>query len=284
MNKLLWSMGISVALGSAVVTGASAQQLGLDEGWSMGGQALVGGESADFTRTFNAGTRYEIVANGSENAQDIDLEILDSRGRLIRQDIRSAKEASVTFSPAYSGRYTIRLKMARASGRALAYFIVFLEDGRNAPMSRVTAAFSRLAAVTSLAQLVDYQRARTLSEQIQGGAPKDEALRKAQRAVRKSESFSDPYFWSGFVLIGDYQNKFAAPRSRRASETTVPLLTRYNSFRWRFRSTKRALRSSICRRARMCSTIRARSWDAISACWRCVPKPSDLNAPSKCWN
>ncbi len=46
------------------------------------------------------------------------------------------------------------------------------------------------------------------------GAPKDEALRKAQRAVRKSESFSDPYFWSGFVLIGDYQNKFAAPRSR----------------------------------------------------------------------
>ncbi|MFN7017901.1 MAG: hypothetical protein ACK4RG_01345 [Fimbriimonadales bacterium] len=42
----------------------------------------------------------------------------------------------------------------------------------------------------------------------------DLRTRKAQRAVRKSESFSDPYFWSGFVLIGDYQNKFAAPRSR----------------------------------------------------------------------
>ncbi len=195
MNKLLWSIGISVALGSAVVTGASAQQLGLDEGWSIGGQTLVGGESADFTRTFNAGTRYEIVANGSENAQDIDLEILDSRGRLIRQDIRSAKEASVTFSPAYSGRYTIRLKMARASGRALAYFIVFSNDGWNVPMSRVTAAFSRLAAVTSLAQLVDYQIARFYGFVMRVGETHSITLdgvgRGARAAVAVGDDFAD---------------------------------------------------------------------------------------------
>ncbi len=160
MNKRLWSIGVSLALGSAIVTGVYAQELGLDEGWSIGGQALTRGQSADFTRDFFAGTRYLIYANGSENAQDIDMEIVDSRGRVIVQDTRSLKDAAVEFSPSYSGQYTIRLKMARASGRALAFFAVFSDDGWNVPMQNVTAAFSRLTAITSLAQLADYQIAR----------------------------------------------------------------------------------------------------------------------------
>jgi|GEM_PF-4503840 len=52
MHKQLWSIGISLALGSASVTGVYAQELGLDEGWSIGGQALTRGQSADFTRDF----------------------------------------------------------------------------------------------------------------------------------------------------------------------------------------------------------------------------------------
>lgn len=43
------------------------------------------------------------------------------------------------------------------------------------------------------------------------GMAKDESLRQAQLALRKDRRFSDPYFWSGFVIIGDYQNGVGAP-------------------------------------------------------------------------
>lgn len=161
MNKRLWSIGISLALGCATMTGVYAQEVGLDEGWSIGGQALTRGQTADFTRYFSAGTHYVIYASGSTNALDIDMEILDSSGRVIVQDLRSAKDAGVQFMLNSSGLCTIRLKMASANGRALAFFTVFtVNEGWNVPMRDVTAAFSRLTAVTSLAQLADYQIAR----------------------------------------------------------------------------------------------------------------------------
>ncbi|MCX7993261.1 MAG: hypothetical protein N2651_06285 [Fimbriimonadales bacterium] len=161
MNKQLRSVGISLALGCAILAGVHAQQMGLDQGWSIGGQALRRGESADFTRYFAAGTHYVIYANGSENASDLDLQILDSRGRAIVEDTRSYKDAGVQFTVSASGQYTIRLKMARAQGRALAYFAVFtVDEGWDVPMRDVSAAFSKLTAITSLAQLADYQIAR----------------------------------------------------------------------------------------------------------------------------
>ncbi|CUU36102.1 CHAT domain-containing protein [Armatimonadetes bacterium GXS] len=37
------------------------------------------------------------------------------------------------------------------------------------------------------------------------GQPKDEALRLAQLGLLRSKQYSDPYYWSAFVLIGDYR-------------------------------------------------------------------------------
>ncbi len=37
------------------------------------------------------------------------------------------------------------------------------------------------------------------------GVPKDEALRLAQLGLLRSKQYSDPYYWSAFVLIGDYR-------------------------------------------------------------------------------
>ncbi|MCX7993262.1 MAG: CHAT domain-containing protein [Fimbriimonadales bacterium] len=45
------------------------------------------------------------------------------------------------------------------------------------------------------------------------GVSKDEALRQAQQTLLKSTKFRDPYFWSGFVLIGDYRNDSGLARS-----------------------------------------------------------------------
>jgi CHAT domain-containing protein len=42
-------------------------------------------------------------------------------------------------------------------------------------------------------------------ERLKAGDPKAEALRKAQLAVHQDPRFSHPYYWSGFLLFGDYR-------------------------------------------------------------------------------
>ncbi|MEN3000413.1 MAG: CHAT domain-containing tetratricopeptide repeat protein [Armatimonadota bacterium] len=37
------------------------------------------------------------------------------------------------------------------------------------------------------------------------GVPKDRALREAQLELRRSQQYNDPFFWAGFMLIGDYR-------------------------------------------------------------------------------
>jgi CHAT domain-containing protein len=54
------------------------------------------------------------------------------------------------------------------------------------------------------------------------GMAKDESLRQAQRTLRKDRQFSDPYFWSGFVIIGDYQNGVGAPAPQSRTNSPRP--------------------------------------------------------------
>ncbi|MCA9777379.1 MAG: CHAT domain-containing protein, partial [Candidatus Eremiobacteraeota bacterium] len=35
--------------------------------------------------------------------------------------------------------------------------------------------------------------------------PKGEALREAQLEVKNNPRYAHPYFWSGFLLFGDYR-------------------------------------------------------------------------------
>jgi CHAT domain-containing protein len=37
------------------------------------------------------------------------------------------------------------------------------------------------------------------------GAPKAEALRRAQLELLRDKRYADPYYWSGFVLMGAEQ-------------------------------------------------------------------------------
>ncbi len=57
--------------------------------------------------------------------------------------------------------------------------------------------------------LVNDEATALLMEQFyqeiaQGEVTKAEALRRAQVAILKSDKFNDPYFWSAFVLVGNW--------------------------------------------------------------------------------
>lgn len=157
MNKLQRSLGCLLAIACTAAATMQAQAR-LDTGWSLGGGALNRGGTLDVTRRFEAGKSYLIIADGDSSARDVDLLVLDSRGRVVEKDEGARKEAQVRFRPRNSGNYTIRLKMANARGRAIGYFAVFrLDGGWNVPQRDVDAAVARLAALSALVDLADYR-------------------------------------------------------------------------------------------------------------------------------
>ena len=40
---------------------------------------------------------------------------------------------------------------------------------------------------------------------LRSGVSKDEALRRAQQQLIRSDTFAHPYYWAPFVLIGDWR-------------------------------------------------------------------------------
>jgi CHAT domain-containing protein len=60
----------------------------------------------------------------------------------------------------------------------------------------------------SLWRVDDVSTARLMGVFYRGyalGVPKAEALRRAQVELLRSKEYSDPYFWSAFILIGAEQ-------------------------------------------------------------------------------
>lgn len=177
MNKLRRSWGCFVAIACTTATALYAQAQ-LDTGWSVGGGGLMRGQSLDTTRYFQAGNDYVIVADGDGNARDVDLLILNSRGRVVAKDDGFSKRALVRFKPSVSGTYTIRLQMADASGRALGLFMVFRNDGSGwyVPQRNIDAAVRRMAELTVLADLVGYRVERFYGRVMRPGERQEMAF------------------------------------------------------------------------------------------------------------
>lgn len=122
-------MGIAIAVVCSTLGVGSVYAQGLDDGWVFGGNTLSAGGNAEFTREFTAYKTYIIMADGQAGADDVDIEILDSRRNVVVSDFSSSRQARVVFRPVFSGSYTIRLTLARGSGKPLCYYFVFVESG-----------------------------------------------------------------------------------------------------------------------------------------------------------
>jgi hypothetical protein len=69
------------------------------------------GQISDASLRFNTGTTYMVVAVGSDEAKDIDIEIYDGYGDLVTKDAKTDSHSTVTFTPENSGPYTVRIVM-----------------------------------------------------------------------------------------------------------------------------------------------------------------------------
>lgn len=146
-----WIWGMVLLLTSVLMSEPVAAQ-GFDDGWTMGGCMLSQGQSAEFTREFQANQTYVVLADGLEGAMDVDLEILSSSGRVVTQDTRAAKSATVEFRPAYTGRYTIRVKLASGVGRPICHFVVMVRNGGwNVPYSTALDVLTRFTVASIVA-------------------------------------------------------------------------------------------------------------------------------------
>jgi len=141
----LWLMKRAAALAAlAALTLTLTHAKGLDDEWAFAACEVAPNGTATFTRTFQAGTTYEIVADGDSDARNVDLELLNSSGQVIRSDRRAAKEARIVFRPSRTGTYTVRLKLASAYRNAICYVVFLNQDGGwQVPLTNALAAFEK---------------------------------------------------------------------------------------------------------------------------------------------
>jgi hypothetical protein len=64
-----------------------------------------------FTVQLTAGKEYRFLAAGDNDALDVDLEIRDADGKTVAVDETVKPEADVTFRPAKTGKYTVRVRL-----------------------------------------------------------------------------------------------------------------------------------------------------------------------------
>ena len=140
-NIMKYAAGIA-ALG--MLTTQPARSQGFDAEWALGASIVAPNGTATYTRTFQGGTTYDIIADGAEGALDVDLYVQDTNGRTLVSDTRSNKKAEVSFRPSRTGTYRVVVKLASAY-RSAVCSVLFInrDDGWYVPPTNTSTALAR---------------------------------------------------------------------------------------------------------------------------------------------
>lgn len=57
------------------------------------------------------GTAYRFLAAGDNDAQDVDIQVLDGNGKVVAVDVKNDPEAIVDFTPSASQQYQVRVRL-----------------------------------------------------------------------------------------------------------------------------------------------------------------------------
>lgn len=82
---------------------------------------MEAGADDDYTVNLRSGISYAIVAVCDEDCSDLDLGLYDSRGNLVASDTDDDDLPVVQVNPRWTGKFTIRTKMAQCSSNPCYY-------------------------------------------------------------------------------------------------------------------------------------------------------------------
>lgn len=77
------------------------------------------------------GSGYGFVAAGDDNANDVDLQLLDERNRVVTQDNDTDESAVVTFTPRRAGEYRARVTMYDCQADECEYGLAVYKGSRD---------------------------------------------------------------------------------------------------------------------------------------------------------
>lgn len=122
----------------------------------MGGVCFVGAflqpsTQAGLTVTLNAGTEYAFVGGGGSTAIDVDIRVANSSGTILASDVQSDANPVVTFTPSYTGSYTIYLRLysSRQGYGSFCSMALMKYGGYTIPVARLDEALNRITALGS---------------------------------------------------------------------------------------------------------------------------------------
>lgn len=126
---------------------------------AMGQQSngeLAAGGTQDYQVQLEGGRCYAILAVGDNSVQDLDLHLLDQRGREVDRDIATDARPTVRVCPTASGTYTMRVEMASGQG-AYVYAPYRWPRGTSGPFGLSGLSWVRMSEVTALLRVEGYE-------------------------------------------------------------------------------------------------------------------------------
>ncbi|MGK0187510.1 MAG: hypothetical protein ACI9R3_003298 [Verrucomicrobiales bacterium] len=85
------------------------------------------GSSHSYAVHLDAGDQVVFRAMGDADALDVDLKVVDSRGRLIRQDVDGDETPFVSFTARRSGTYTVQVSLPECTANGSYCGLIFAE-------------------------------------------------------------------------------------------------------------------------------------------------------------
>lgn len=119
---------------------------GYNDGISILGAWVDAGDSISFHLPLDAGVNYMFLGSGDNDAEDVDLAILDNNGQIAASDTTTDADAVLGFTPQRTGQYTLRLTLykARQNFPCVCVAVVLKRNGWNVPLRNLDTATDSL--------------------------------------------------------------------------------------------------------------------------------------------
>lgn len=145
-----WTPGkyMSQALTLTLAKGYVLEQnshFGFDDGICLLAAYMEKGAEISWNMALDHNSEYVFIGGGDEDASDIDIILIDRDGEVVGQDQEEDNNPVVTFSPPYTGIFTLKLKLYECDASGSFCGLTIMKDYANAvPVSNLDEAIETI--------------------------------------------------------------------------------------------------------------------------------------------